>query len=70
VDACEESQVVRGRLDEIVEKGAPALAREARLLSDQWTARPGDGAVAERAALLFDAYLNDPYLTRYSDPPS
>lgn len=67
VDVHEESRVPRSRLEEVVERGAPAHAREARLLLQQWSKCPDDPAVAETAALLFDAYLNDPYLTRYPD---
>lgn len=43
-------------LREVIERGSPAQAELARQLQD------ADG---EAAKLLFDAYLNDPYLTRH-----
>ena len=50
-----------GQLETIVERGGPAHAREAQRLLD--LAR-GGADVAEETALLWDAYLNDPYLDR------
>ncbi|HAN71657.1 MAG TPA: hypothetical protein DCQ36_08730 [Actinobacteria bacterium] len=52
------------RLSEVVECGDPAQQAQARLLLEALAARPDDAAALEAAALLVDAYLNDPYLTR------
>lgn len=46
------------RLQEIITRGAPAQAALARHLQ-------GTGSSAEEVDRLYDAYLNDPYLTRF-----
>ncbi len=61
----------QSRLQEVVDKGAPGQAEHA----EQLLARVNsvDGALpeslVEEAAALFDAYLNDPYLTRQPEGP-
>jgi hypothetical protein len=45
------------RLQEIIDRGSPAQVELARRLQ-------ATGAV-EQIGQLYDAYLNDPYLTRY-----
>lgn len=52
-------------LSEVVQRGGPAQADEARRLLAALAEHPDDPAVAEAADALVDAYLNDPYLTRY-----
>lgn len=55
---------LRDRLTEVAERGAPAQAERAHALLMQLTDR--DKATAEQEAReLIDAYLHDPYLTRY-----
>ncbi len=45
------------RLRQIIENAQPAQAAHARRLLQQ-------GGTSAEIALLYDAYLNDPYLTR------
>lgn len=52
------------RLDEVIRRGAPALAAAARRLQAALAADPDDPATRAAADALIDAYLNDPYLTR------
>jgi mannose/cellobiose epimerase-like protein (N-acyl-D-glucosamine 2-epimerase family) len=52
-------------LQEIVDRGQPAHAAEAARLLWRLTTDPGDAEALADAAALVDAYLHDPYLTRY-----
>ena len=52
-------------LQEIVDRGQPAHAVEAARLLARLAADPSDARAMSDAAALVDAYLHDPYLTRY-----
>lgn len=52
------------RLREVLRFGDPAQQGRARELIDALSADPLDQQSLGAAALLIDAYLNDPYLTR------
>jgi len=52
------------RLREISAKGDPAHQEQARLLIAALKVDAQDDAAAQSAALLINAYLHDPYLTR------
>lgn len=52
------------RLTEVSTKGDPAHQEKARLLLDALQDDADDPTARRDAALLIDAYLNDPYLTR------
>ena len=53
------------RLREITAKGEPAHRERALLLLEALHDDPQDAHAQRAAELLIDAYLNDPYLTRY-----
>lgn len=53
------------RLTEVSEKGAPAHRESARLLIAALSEDATDVVSLRHAELLLDAYLHDPYLTRY-----
>ena len=55
---------MRDSLREVVTRGQPAHAAEARRLLDLLESDPADPATVDAARALVDAYLNDPYLTR------
>lgn len=55
---------VTSRLREITAKGDPAHQQKAQLLLDALADDADDPTTLSDAALLIDAYLNDPYLTR------
>jgi mannose/cellobiose epimerase-like protein (N-acyl-D-glucosamine 2-epimerase family) len=52
-------------LQELVDRGQPAHAAEAARLLARLAADPDDAQALGDAADLVDAYLHDPYLTRY-----
>jgi len=52
-------------LAEVVQRGGPAQAEEARRLLAVLDEHPDDPSAARAADELIDAYLNDPHLTRY-----
>lgn len=56
---------MRSALQEVVAQGGPAQAAQARRLLDLLAEDPEDPTAVETANALVDAYLNDPYLTRY-----
>jgi hypothetical protein len=56
---------MRTRLQEVIERGQPAHVAEARRLLGLLEEAPDDQEIRAAAAALVDAYLNDPYLTRY-----
>jgi hypothetical protein len=56
---------VQRALQEIVDRGQPAHAAEASALLARLAADPVDAAALADADALVDAYLHDPYLTRY-----
>jgi len=62
---------VQARLREVIEKGAPGQAAHAENLLIQVSAARGElpAALLDEIDVLFDAYLNDPYLTRRPDEP-
>lgn len=55
---------LKDQLREIQLNGAAAQAERAKGLLKQMTANPSDAGIQEEASVLYDAYLNDPYLTR------
>jgi hypothetical protein len=55
---------LRDRLAEVVDRGAPAQAVHARTLLAK-LADNDDATTEQEARELIDAYLHDPYLTRY-----
>lgn len=55
---------ITARLAEISGHGDPAHQSRARELMTALQGDPHDTGSREAAALLVDAYLNDPYLTR------
>ena len=52
------------QLLEVKRNGAVAQAERANELLTQITANPNDPNLKVEASLLYDAYLNDPYLTK------
>jgi hypothetical protein len=52
------------QLLEVKRNGAVAQAERASELLTQITANPNDPQLKVEASALYDAYLNDPYLTR------
>jgi phage gp36-like protein len=52
-------------LQELVDHGQPAHAAAAARLLARLAADPDDAEALADAAALVDAYLHDPYLTRY-----
>jgi hypothetical protein len=63
---------VRARLQEVIENGAPGQAAHAEKLLIRVNAAHGEFSpgLLDEVGVLFDAYLNDPYLTRGPDDPS
>jgi hypothetical protein len=55
------------QLREIQRNGAVAQAERASELLIQITANPKDPELEFEASALYDAYLNDPYLTKNQD---
>lgn len=55
---------LRTRLTEIIEKGGAQQADHARTLLQRLDRSGDESALADEAAVLYDAYLHDPYLTR------
>jgi hypothetical protein len=56
---------VDAQLREIIDRGQPAHAAEAARLRSLLDRSPDDPAALAAAAALVEAYLHDPYLTRY-----
>jgi mannose/cellobiose epimerase-like protein (N-acyl-D-glucosamine 2-epimerase family) len=56
---------MRRALQEIIDRGQPAHAAEAARLLARLATDPDDAQSLADAAALVDAYLHDPYLTRY-----
>lgn len=54
----------RARLQEVIDRGGPGQAEHARTLMDR-LATGTNPELERQIALLHDAYLHDPYLTRY-----
>jgi|GEM_PF-5263012 hypothetical protein len=55
------------RLAEVIARGAPAQAELARDIQRRWEVLGQDDLptdLAQEIALVFNAYLHDPYLTR------
>lgn len=60
----------RARLQEVIAKGPPGQAAHAERLLLQVNGAAGrlPADLADEVDVLFDAYLNDPYLTRTDAP--
>jgi hypothetical protein len=56
---------LRDRLDDVAANGAPAQAKHARELLNRFHDNTADADTEQQARELIDAYLHDPYLTRY-----
>jgi len=52
------------RLREVQRNGGPTQVKQATDLLAQLATQPADPDLEEEVAMLCDAYLNDPYLTR------
>lgn len=57
----------QGRLQQIIDQGHPGQAEHARQLLQRLDDSGGQALpeLADEINLLYDAYLHDPYLTRY-----
>lgn len=56
------------QLREVQLNGGPAQVDRATVYLDRLMTNPADPKLILEAAVLYDAYLNDPYLTRKNEP--